>query len=115
MVVSKPQIAVPITGGSTSEMVPVCIVETVTPPPVTSKYRPVCSTQHQTAKQHTEQRSAYTFVANQGRKRFVLVSLGQQEVKREERPEGFLSCTWCLLTARGLSQAKVINLQIASS
>lgn len=51
-------------------------------------------------------RSAYTFVANPGKKGFVLVPLGQEEVKREERPAGFPSCTWCLLTARGLSWAK---------
>lgn len=108
---SKQQRGVAITGGSTSGVVlVVCTVETATSSPPTSKSKPagtdlyVQSASNSKAAQ-TEQRSAYTFVANQGKKGFVLLSLGQEEVKREERPAGFLSCTWCLLTARGLGKS----------
>lgn len=41
----------------------------------------------------TEQRPAYAFVANQGKKGFVLVSAGRGEVKGGERPAGLPSCT----------------------
>lgn len=61
-----------------------------------------------------EQRSAYKFVANQGKTGFVLISLRQEEVKREERPGEFPSCAWCLLTARGLSQVKASHLSLES-
>lgn len=92
-----------MTGGSTSGVVPVYIAETVTSPPATSKSNP--SSNSKAAQ--PEQRFAYKFMANQG---FVLISLGQEEVKREERPAGFLSGTGCLLTAHGLSQAKASHL-----